>query len=98
MMIKKDVWKVALLLLVMCAASLGMISGTWAKYISNYEGNDKALVAKWNVKGTGDFKTNGETVTLDLFSHKYNKNIAALPVENLIAPGIAGEFVLSFEK
>lgn len=97
MTISKNLWKVAALLLVMCLISAAMISGTFAKYSDTYAGEDTALVAKWEVTGTGGgFNTSGGGVTLDLFSHAYDVNIATGLSDDLIAPGVAGDFVLTF--
>lgn len=97
MTISKNLWKLAALLLVMCLISAALISGTLAKYTDTYAGEDTALVAKWEVTGTGDgFNTSGGGITLDLFGHTYDTNIATGSGVNYIAPGVAGDFVIQF--
>jgi hypothetical protein len=44
----KNTFRVAALLLVACLISSVMLSGTFAKYTSEYAGQDTALVARWS--------------------------------------------------
>jgi len=98
MTISKNVWKLAALLLVMCLISAAMISGTFAKYTDTYAGEDTALVAKWEVTGTGDgFITSGGALTLDLFQHEYDTNVTTSDGSvYIIAPGVSGDFTVEF--
>lgn len=96
----KNTFRVAALLLVACLISSVMLSGTFAKYTSEFAGEDTALVAKWNLTmsdGTNLYDTaklNNPT-TLDLFTHAYNDNILSTAgTQKIIAPGVSGNFVL----
>lgn len=92
--------RAAILLLVLCMISTAMLGGTFAKYTSEYAGQDTALIAKWDIKPTVGGKDiealneNGEQVeSLDLFDHAYNTNIISTAgQEKIIAPGVQGDF------
>ena len=76
----KNTFRVAALLLVACLISSVMLSGTFAKYTSEYAGKDTALVARWNfVAERTRWKTN---LTLDdaccPFINPYNTNILTM--------------------
>ncbi len=96
---KSRLFRVASLLLVLCFISTVMISGTFAKYTSEYVGQDTALVAKWAVEvgvleGSDVVDLGDEN--LDLFSHAYTENVLNKEGSDyIIAPGVGGEFVLS---
>ena len=97
---KTKIFRVAALLFVLALVSTVMISGTFAKYTSEYSGSDTALVAKWSLDvtdGTNDFNLADDgAATLDLFSHLYDVNIISNAGTNkIIAPGVKGEFTLS---
>jgi hypothetical protein len=99
MTITKNVWKIAALLLVLSLITAAMISGTFARYTSSFAGEDTALVARWEITGSGDgFAINGDdTLTLDLFQHEYDVNVAAsADGAYIIAPGVDGEFDVVF--
>ena len=100
MTISKNVWKLAAALLVLCLVSASMISGTYAKYSSTYAGEDSALVAKWEIAGSGDgFAVSGGALTLDLFSHAYKNNITASAGSiYIIAPGVGDEFTITLDN
>jgi len=90
--------RITILLLVLCLISTAMLSGTFAKYTSEYAGEDTALIAKWDVKFNGNEPTTS-TAELDLFSHAYNTNIiAGVGDDKIIAPGVGGEFTLKVEN
>jgi hypothetical protein len=44
----KNTFRIGALLLVACLISSVMLSGTFAKYTSEYAGQDTALVARWS--------------------------------------------------
>ncbi|MDD4768058.1 MAG: hypothetical protein PHF87_10875 [Desulfotomaculaceae bacterium] len=93
---KNRIFRVSALLLVLCFISTVMISGTFAKYTSEYSGQDTALVARWQFDVT-DGNTAGEDITkqLDLFSHSFNKNInSESGGDFIIAPGVHDEFTV----
>ena len=100
MTITKNVWKAAALLLILCLVSAVMISGTYAKYTNTYAGEDTALVAKWEIDGTGGiFNTTGTGINLDLFSHAYSQNVrTSNGAMYIIAPGVAGDFTIAFDN
>ncbi|HVI39448.1 MAG TPA: hypothetical protein VM577_02215 [Anaerovoracaceae bacterium] len=100
MTISKNVWKVAAFLLILCLVSTVMISGTYAKYTSTYAGQDTALVAKWDIftTGGGIGLTEGGTADLDLFHHTYSNVAAKVGDKYIIAPGVAGKFILEFDN
>jgi hypothetical protein len=100
----KNTFRVAALLLVACLISSVMLSGTFAKYTSEYAGADTALVATWNFVAEGGqdgedldlVPLEGAAVELDLFKHAYNDNILATAgAGKIIAPGVSGNFVLN---
>lgn len=97
-------FKIGALLLVVALISTVMISGTFAKYTSEYSGQDTALVAKWDVKPeagqTGNLEAiaeTGDSVTeLDLFQHAHTKMLNSITtnggIDYIIAPGVSGSF------
>ena len=92
-------FRIGALLLVVVLISTVMLSGTFAKYTSEYAGQDTALVAKWSLAMTADGTELGispSSVSLDLFDHSYNTHINKMTNANeyIIAPGVDGEFVL----
>ena len=101
---KNRIFRAAALLLVLCFISTVMISGTFAKYTSEFSGEDTALVAKWDVVVAGGqeddenlkvLTKDGSTAkALDLFSHAFTDGIVTDPGK-IIAPGVDGSFVLS---
>jgi hypothetical protein len=94
------VFKIAMLLLVLALVSTVMISGTLAKYTSEYSGQDTALVARWSFGAesgqTGDLKkiSGSDTQDLALFDHKYEHINQKDGNDYIIAPGVDGEFIL----
>ncbi|MDR9787025.1 MAG: hypothetical protein RJR37_07240 [Peptococcaceae bacterium MAG4] len=93
--------RITILLLVLCLISTAMLSGTFAKYTSEYAGADTALIAKWDISvSDGEtYLSPEETVNLDLFSHAYNTNIiTGAGDDKIIAPGVGGEFTLKVEN
>jgi hypothetical protein len=90
--------RITILLLVLCLISTAMLSGTFARYTSEYAGADTALIAKWDVKFNGNEPTTS-TAELDLFSHAYKTNINEIEGEDyIIAPGVSGDFTLKVEN
>jgi len=93
--------KITILLLMLCLISTAMLSGTFAKYTSEYAGADTALIAKWDISvSDGEtYLSPEETVDLDLFKHAYDTNILSTAGESkIIAPGVGGEFTLKVEN
>ena len=90
--------RITILLLVLCLISTAMLSGTFARYTSEYAGEDTALIAKWDVKFNGNEPTTS-TAELDLFSHAFDTNIiAGVGDDKIIAPGVSGDFTLKVEN
>mgnify|MGYP000791410233 CR=1 FL=1 len=83
--------KLAALLLVLTLVTTCFVSGTFAKYVSEGEGEDAARVAKWGVKVeiTGDgFKTTyGKD---DVNANVDGPTVVSSTTEKVVAPG--GEF------
>lgn len=83
--------KLAALLLVLTLVTTCFVSGTFAKYVSEGEGEDAARVAKWGVKVeiTGDgFKTTyGKD---DVKANVDGPTVVSSTTEKVVAPG--GEF------
>lgn len=94
---KRNTLRIAFLLLVLCMISTVMLSGTFAKYTSEYAGQDTALVARWNFEATDGTTSLGEAnQQLDLFSHAYDEYINEKAGEHyIIAPGVEGEFTIA---
>jgi hypothetical protein len=96
----KNTFRVAALLLVACLISSVMLSGTFAKYTSEYAGEDTALVARWSFGAKGGQSGSlaaltDSTANLDLFQHAYDTNILSTAgTDKIIAPGVSGDFVL----
>jgi hypothetical protein len=95
----KNTFRVAALLLVACLISSVMLSGTFAKYTSEYAGQDTALVARWSFEALGGtLATEDPTeIKLALFDHVYNTHInrtAADEETYIIAPGVSGDFTI----
>jgi hypothetical protein len=96
------VFKIAMLLLVLALVSTVMISGTLAKYTSEYSGQDTARVARWSFGAESGQKTDdlkelsgSGTQDLALFDHKYDQHINQKDGDDyIIAPGVDGEFIL----
>jgi hypothetical protein len=92
--------RITILLLVLCLISTAMLSGTFARYTSEYAGADTALIAKWDISVSdgdehGFTMLPGEAQQLDLFKHAYDTNILSTAGDSkIIAPGVNGEFVL----
>ncbi|MGI5906947.1 MAG: hypothetical protein ACOX85_12000 [Candidatus Pararuminococcus gallinarum] len=80
------------ILLVLTLITSCFVGGTFAKYVSEGEGNDSARVAKWGVVVTGkgdaflrEYTTDDETVK-DSIGISVKSDVA------VIAPGTSGEF------
>ena len=49
----KKTFRLGALLLIVCLISTVMLSGTFAKYTSEYAGKDTAFIAKWKITPSG---------------------------------------------
>ena len=84
----KTMMVVSMLLVV----ALYFVSGTYARYSTEFTGNDSIQVAKWAVKLQGD--VSGEKTSLDLtFTPKANENV----VDNRIAPSVEATSKISLD-
>ena len=94
----RNTFRVCALLLVVCLISTVMLSGTFAKYTSEYAGQDTALVARWSFTGNFDEDELGGTeIDLPIWDHDYTTNIYEKEGDDyLIAPGIKGSFTVEF--
>jgi hypothetical protein len=94
----KNTFRIGALLLVACLISSVMLSGTFAKYTSEYAGEDTALVARWSFDGHFDDTLLSEaSFDLPIWNHAYTENIYEQEgIDYLIAPGIQGEFTVDF--
>jgi hypothetical protein len=96
--------RITILLLVLCLISTAMLSGTFARYTSEYAGADTALIAKWDISVSdgdehGFTMLPGEAQQLDLFKHEYDTNILSTAGDSkIIAPGVDGDFTLKVEN
>lgn len=103
----KNTFRIGALLLVACLISSVMLSGTFAKYTSEYAGQDTALVARWSFGSTGGQSGSLEALTdtteeLNLFQHAYDTYINQTGSDGtttryIIAPGVGGSFVLTMD-
>ena len=86
---KNNVMRIASALLVAVLLTTCAISGTFAKYTTNFSGNSAARVAKWGFDDPSE-------VTFDLFADTYNNGaIASQGDDNVIAPGASGSFSIT---
>jgi len=96
----RKTFRLGALLLIVCLISTVMLSGTFAKYTSEYAGQDTALVARWSFSAQGDgtiMGAPGGNTELALFDHLYATHInqkAADGTTFIIAPGVGDEFTL----
>jgi hypothetical protein len=96
----RKTFRLGALLLIVCLISTVMLSGTFAKYTSEYAGQDTALVARWSFTAQGDgtiMGATGDNTELALFDHLYATHInqkAADGTTFIIAPGVKDEFTL----
>jgi hypothetical protein len=82
-----------------------MLSGTFAKYTSEYAGEDTALVARWSFtaqgssNNIGDLGDMGSATELALFDHYYDTHINGTSTDGtyIIAPGVEDEFMIKMD-
>ena len=75
---KNKMLRIASVLLIVTILSTVAISGTFAKYITQYSGNDEARVAKFGLT---------MTATGDLFKDAYDGTVKAINGDQVVAPG-----------
>lgn len=101
----RKIARISALLLVLCMISTVMIGGTFAKYTSEYSGQDTALVARWSFTAAqvADATSTGETLgtntELELFDHAYDTHINQNAADGkfILAPGVSDDFTLSLD-
>ena len=106
---KNRMMRLASILLVCVLLSTSVISGTFAKYVSEATGVDTAVVAKWSFKvGESDIAPAANTTfTVDLFSTAYELEEGKVGTtadgdvkaeDKIIAPGTGGSFALTLKN
>ena len=91
--------RIASFLLIAVLATTCAISGTFAKYTSDFTGESNARVAKWSFTvGTTQMTSSVKTFTFDLFKSVNDANVAKETdgsKPSIIAPGTQGSFVIN---
>lgn len=99
---KKDMTiKLAVILFVGVLFTACAVSNTFAKYVSEANGNDSARVAKWAVKVGETDITQTDTFAIDLFKDTYIDGSTTYVDgngDNVVAPGTKGEFSLAVKN
>ena len=93
---KNRMMRIASVLLVAVLLSTCVISGTYAKYASEYTGESTARVAKWAFTFANDVNDEKNEFTFDLFEYtdaSVDVN-GAEDRDKVIAPGTTGSFAL----
>jgi len=93
---KNRMMRLASVLLVLTLLTTSMISGTFAKYVTQESAQDGARVAKWGVtfdtEGGPLFNTQYATTETD-YSSKMAVSVKSSGTDNVVAPGTAGQAV-----
>lgn len=92
---KNRLMRASVLLLVLTLVTSCFVGGTFAKYVSEGEGEDSARVAKWGVKvevtGDGFHETYGKNDPNTTIPGE-NYDISVIATEKVVAPGTKGTF------
>lgn len=80
------------ILLVLTLATSCFVGGTFAKYVSEGEGNDSARVAKWGVTVTGAGDAFSREYATDDDGVKGEIGVSVKSDTPVVAPGTSGEF------
>lgn len=86
---KNRMMRLASVLLVLTLLTTSMISGTFAKYTTSVESEDKARVAYWGFQSSNSMDITG------LFSDTYG-NVDSVDGADVIAPGTEGSATFAF--
>lgn len=86
---KNKMMRTASVLLVLTLLTVCVISGTFAKYVSEGNGTDTARVAKWGVEVTGNGTTFAKTYAKDDNKFSLDTN-SVVSTANVVAPGTKG--------
>lgn len=89
---KNKMMRLASGLLVAVLLTTSMISGTFAKYVTEGSGSDNARVAKWGVTITANGETFANTYAKDDDSFDLAAN-TVVSTEDVVAPGTTGDMV-----
>ena len=93
---KNKMMRLASTLLVAVLLTTSVISGTFAKYVTQDDGEDSARVAKWGVvveaESFGMFEANYETDD-DTATFTGDYSVSSAADDDVLAPGTSGEFV-----
>ena len=109
---ENKVAKFAIIVLALTMIALILVSGTYAKYTSEFEATSNARVAKWSFKvNNKDIATSeAQELTINLFktikdttdAEEVGSNEtdvkAGTATQAIIAPGTAGEFTISVQN
>ena len=96
---KNKILRLGLLALALTLVTASLVSGTFAKYVTQATGTGTVTVAQWEATLTQGTTTLGsasstESVTFDLF---HNGNDTGVSADTLIAPGTSGTFSFSYK-
>lgn len=81
-------------ILMFTLVSTCLLSGTLAKYVSSFGGNDSARVAKWDFNATN--LGTGTTQTINIFNTAYGTTVQSADGTKIVAPGTTSSFDLQF--
>lgn len=99
---KSTFMRTAGIMLVLCLILSCTVFGTMAKYTSEIEGNDTAVVASWKINvGSQDITTVTDPLTFNLFSTIKDSDGSAeadVTGTKTVAPGTSGSFDLEIEN
>ena len=102
---EKKVFLACVFLLLLTALTIYVISGTYAKYVSSFEGTSTARAAKWAWKiNEQDLAAGTTTMELNLFDTIQNTdgeseiNVTKDTKDKLIAPGTQGRFTIKVQN
>ena len=99
---KSTFMRTAGIMLVLCLILSCTVFGTMAKYTSDIEGTDTAVVASWKINvGTQDITTVTDPLTFNLFSTIKDFDGSAeddVTGTKTVAPGTSGSFDLEIEN
>ena len=108
---KNKMMRLASLLLVCVLLTTSVISGTFAKYVSEASVTDTARVAVWDIEldlgdGAAQMPYFTDTVSVDLFSTAYasdtdgvdGNTVVSANTDKVIAPGTKGSFSFSIQN
>ena len=103
---RNKIMVLASVLLVAVLLTTSIISGTFAKYVTEANGEDAARVAKWDIQLSGDQMTAEHEMSFDLFANVKDESGAdenAVSVAGdgetaIIAPGTSGSFSYTLQN